>query len=539
AIKSTALTPAKTRTLKWPGELEALLIEGKLGYAPIGAYLAYDVWTETTPELSSGTSFFSKKFYKLHNFLKGGTYRHHFEKPDEKYAVNPRITFKDIIGMNHAKEILSVIVKYMENPETFDGRKLTPEKGYLLTGPTRTGKTFIVEGLAGEIKEMYKRKGKRPEDFHFFVLNANFILQGGIKSLIEEAKALSPCILFIDEIDLLSLQRGSGNAALLSEFLTAMSGALENDPDKVVIIIAATNKPENLDIALRQRGRLGKEIRFEYPNYQERKEFFERRISKLANLNNFDIPQLARETEGKSFEDMNALIRTAFQRGILRGQTLTHKLLEASLDEEVRNIIMSDSTLSPEEKQLVAIHMAGQALAVVLLKNEQLAKVTIKPFLANVKEESAFDQFYKHELQQQKKIKNGRIYTFRQHDTKNINSYTQKLALCQQALAGFAAEKIILGACGYSNHPESGQQALDIATSIIAEGIDIHNQHFPQELKAKYLEKALALKKKCDEEITALLERHKEALQAITQALIEKETLTGKEVMEIAGLKVE
>ncbi len=282
----------------------------------------------------------------------------------------------------------------MEDPERFDRAKLTPEKGYLLTGPTRTGKSYLAEALAGEIKEMFKRTNKNPDDFNFFTLSASFILAEGIDVLIERAKKYAPCIIFVDEIDLLCLQRAGGNAVELSKFLTSMSGFLESDPEKVVIMIAATNRPQNLDTALRQRGRFGKELRFDYPGFNDRKELFTRRIGALANVNAFDIDKLARETEGKSYEDINALVRAAFQKGIINGEVLNQEALEKCLDEEVRNIIPSSNTEpSAPEQELIAAHQkAGQALAVMLLDGkEKLAKVTIKPYLTNLHEEAAWE----------------------------------------------------------------------------------------------------------------------------------------------------
>jgi ATP-dependent Zn protease len=506
------------------------------GAMPEVAFLSSALFASYALEATGAKNWVARQLSRFHNFMKGGVFYQQYEKPDDKYLVNPRITFRDIIGMDDAKETLSFIIKYMENPETLDRGKLTPEKGYLLTGPTRSGKTYIIEGLAGEIKEMFKRKGKRPEDFNFFSLNASFVITEGIRNIIDRAKLLAPCILFVDEIDLLGLQRAGGNPTMLSEFLTAMSGCLETDPDKVVIIIGATNKPENLDFALRQRGRFGKEIRFEYPKADERKAFFVHRLGRLANINNFDIDKLVRETENRSFEDLNAIVKSAFQRGILRGSALNQPLLENALDEEVRNIVMNSKSvdLSEREQKLIAVHQAGQALATVLLGNQKLAKVTIKPYLAKIKEESVVDHFYVPEENQQKKIKYGKIYTFHGHDTKNINGLQQKAALCKEMLAGYAAEKIVLGSCGYGYQPELGQQALDVAKSIVAEGVDLNQ--LPNELKNKYYEKALALKITYEQEIAQLLAKHKDALLAITDALLKQQTLTGDEVARIAGL---
>lgn len=527
----------KTHPLNWFGNFHNFCSDKTNGNAAFAPYLFGVMWTDFLAESSTTLNTISNKLNSIHNKLKGGTYA---EKPEQKFLFKPRFMFKDLVGLDHAKETLSFIVKYLEDPERFDRARLTPEKGYLLTGPTRTGKSAMAEALAGEIQEMYRRKGRNPDDFKFFVLTAPFIMQEGIASIIEQAKKLAPCILFIDEIDLLSLQRIEGvDKSMLSQFLAGMSGCLEVDPEKVVIMIAATNKPENLDKALRQRGRFGKEIRFEYPGFADRKKFLVRKIGALANIDNFDIDQLVLETEGSSFEALNAMTRAAFQRGIVKGQTLAQSMLETCLDEEIRHIIMRDdlSSLTEQEKELIAIHQAGHALATLLLGNKvslRLAKTTIQPFLTELQEELPGWGYYTRDDQKQKKIKYGRTYAYHTQDTKNINRLADKLTICKICLAGDVAETILLDGSGYGYDTESVQNAFDIAKSVVAEGIKI--EELPEVLRVEYQRKALALKQTCQDEVAKLLQEHKEQLQAVAKALLEKKILTGQEVANICGI---
>jgi cell division protease FtsH len=311
-----------------------------------------------------------------------------------------------------------------------------------------------------------------------------------------------------------------------------MSGCLENnDPSKPVIIIAATNKPENLDIALRQRGRFGKEIRFEYPSAKERRDYFMQKLNTLAiNTDAFNVEQLIKDTEGCSYEQMNALIRSAFQKAKINGELLTQAHLDEALDREIRHIIMAPlREINENEKRLIAAHQAGLALAVMLLNgNQKLSKVTIRPFLTEIREESVWDQYYLSEDQKQKKISYGRIYTHHDHDTVNFDSFNEKINTCKILLAGHAAETILLGSCGYSYHPEVSQRAFDIAKSIVLQGIDINT--LPDDLKTQYIEKALALRKTYEQEIMALLSAHKDALKLIADALQERETLSYEDI---------
>lgn len=503
------------------------------GAMPLGKYLmagfAYSMFKD---KLTLATDWASKRIENAHNGMRGGAFKK--TANDNEVMIEPKVKFDDLVGMDHAKDVLSMIVKYIEDPERWDRSKLTPEKGYLLTGPTRTGKSFIAEALAGEIREMMKTQGRNPDDFKFFVIKSSFIKQHGIANVLNMAKNESPCVLFIDEIDLLRLQRASGDTDLLNEFLVAMSGCLESDPKKQVIVLAATNKPENMDEALKQRGRFGKEIRFEYPSFNDRKSFLTKRLSPLAiSLDSFDIDKIAHETEGRSFEDLNALVRKAFQRAKIMGTSLSQELLEEAIDTEIRNIIFDSSKQLPENEQnLLAVHQAGHTLVASLLDiGQQMSKVTIRPVLAKLKEELPWDAHYKDDNEKQKTIEHGKIFLNHNHDTLQIFSRERKINLCKMNLAGHIAEEVLLGSCGYSHHTHDTEQALQIAKSIVFEGLV--PERLSKNKQDELFDKSFELLNACKAEVRQLLEQHKETLARLTKALKEELTLDAAQVAAI------
>lgn len=478
----------------------------------------------------------TKRFKALSNRLKGGIYR---TKPiriagASKMRREAKVRFKDLVGMENPKAIFDDILKYIEDPERFERAGLSPKKGYLLAGPTRTGKSYFAEALAGEIKNILDRQGK--DSKHAFLsISAEDVLECGIDKLVRFAKSNAPCVLFIDEIDLLGLQRAGGNATTLSKFLSSMSGCLERDPDKQVIILAATNKPENLDVALRQNGRFGETIYFEYPTLKERVIYLVKMLQKRSvDIKSFDITQLAKETEGCSFEDLKSMINLAFQRAKIIGLRVNQELIEQALDQEVRKIVLHDNkTVPTQEEHLIAVHQAGHALATELLdSNFNLAKVTIKPVGIQVKEESIWSDYYKEDDdKKQIPVERGKIFTYRGNDTLKVDSYQEKINQCIIECAGHAAEKLIFGSSSYCYHGQDKQRVLKIAKALVLEGLD--EEQLPKEVKARMFDKALDLVKKCEEKAIKLLTEHKETLAAISKTLSAAKTLTADDIRSI------
>lgn len=491
-----------------------------VGGLTLGAYMS--TWRDTVKP------WITKKGITAWNFMRGGAYEQ--KNINGVWDFEPKVNFDDLVGLDEVKEAFSFIVEFLDNPEQYLRIHAAPETGWLLTGPTRTGKSFSVECLCGQIARMLKKRNRNGE-FKFWKVDAALINQYGITDILETAKANAPIVLFIDEIDLLGLQR-VGNNQLLSQFLTSMQSTMDTNPSKQVIIIAATNKPETLDKALRQNGRLGKEIRFEYPSFKYRKKYLTQELNNMAlDLSTFDLDSLAFKTEGKSFEDLRALIRTAMVRAWMRGYPLSQALLEESLDTEIRHIIMTDRKDLPEnEKRVLAAYFAGQALAFTLLDtNAKLDKVTIKAVMTDLKEETQWDEYLqKDEKEKQQKIKYGAIFTKFLSDTIKLSSYDQNINEIKILLAGFAAEEILFSSSSFKCHPENSNFAYRLIESMVFGGLD--PQRLSKNVYKELSDKTYSLFVQYKQEITQLLRQHKDKLELLADALINQSTLTDTQV---------
>jgi len=487
-----------------------------------GSYIS--AWIQLKPWLS-------RKVNRLWNSCLGGAYKK--KAVEGIWDWNPTARFKDVVGLDEVKERLSFIIRFIENPEKYLLMNTAPERGILLTGPTRTGKSFIVEALVGEIKDMFEAQNRK-SDFKAWKVDSHIIQQYGIADILDTAKSNAPIILFIDEIDLLGLQR-VGNNQLLSQFLTSMNTSLDSDPSKQVILIAATNKPETLDKALRQYGRLGKEIRFEYPAFRFRKIYLEREFNNMAlDTSQFDLNVLAQKTEEKSFEDLRAIIRSAMILSWTRRQPLSQKLLEESLDTELRHIIMVDRKELPYfEKHILSVHFAGRALAMTLLDTPAaLDKVTIKAVMTNLREEAQWEEYMqKNERDKQQKIIHGDIFTKYLHDTIYLSSKEKIVNKIKSLLAGFMAEELLLGSCSYTCHPKNSEQARILIEQLVFEGYDPHK--LSKRVYQQLADKVYDLLVQYRHEVKELLAENHDALLAITNTLQERDTLTATEILEI------
>jgi AAA+ superfamily predicted ATPase len=465
------------------------------------------------------------------NLLRGGEYLNTFQPG--LVAMDPQTTFDDMVGQEEVKEAFRSLIEYVSDPEKLMRLEAMPEKGWLLTGPTRTGKSFSVQCLCGEIKRLLAQRGMS-DKVKYYDIPATLINEFGVKSILEEVYRNAPAIIFLDEIDLLGLQR-VGNNKLLHDFLTAMQSSMNADPSKIVIVIAATNNPENLDKALRQNGRFGKEIRFEYPSRKYRTQFILRELSNMAlNLKEFNIDVLVDKTDGKSFEDLKRVVRNAMTRSWMYGISLTQELLEESIDTELRGIMKHNrKELSVEELRIIATHFAGMGIAGLTLQTHQkLDEITIYPRMMEIKEEGVWQNFEKKdEKEQQKKIEYGAYLTRQSHDT--INAKNKMLIMNEAILliAGFAAEELLLGSCGFSCHPDDSKKAYKLIEDLVFGGLpeDKLAKNIREELKSK----AYALFKECHSSALNLLKEHQNALIAIVDELLKKQLLSAKEIRAI------
>jgi cell division protease FtsH len=436
----------------------------------------------------------------------------------EHYA--PRITFDDIVGLHDQKKELRPIINYLLNPELFEKTGTSVEKGYLFYGPSRTGKTYLAEALAGELVHKHGKK------LAFVKIKGGDLRYVGIKKVLEVVKKFAPCIVFIDELDLLNLQRDQ-NTQLLEEFLTGM----RTDDGKQVVFLAATNRIDHIDHALLQPGRFGKIVTFENPPFADRKEFFNFEL-RMRNIShpNIDIDRLALETENCTYGDLASILNHALTKAMQSRQVLGYDHFESGIDTFKRKILDAPLNIPESEKAVIAAHLAGHALAYALLpSSEKLHKVTMQPIQKRIVEEKAWMS----DLTVAKKITTfGDVFTLHQINTGGFDSYEQKMNKVKALLAGHAAEKLLLGATAYNYHEDYDAARVELE-SLVFRGIKKDQLSRPM-LDAKS-DEVQQLIKTCEDQVTAFLIQHRPALERLAAKLKTNTILTAQEVTEIIG----
>ncbi len=474
-----------------------------------------------------------KKISVWLNQSKGGSYLKEADRIDEK---TEKVRFDDVHGHDEIKRYFQFLVNYLEDSETHDRQGVRPSRGILCIGDTRTGKTYCINAFLEEVNQMLLSTGQIGK-FRLIKPSVLRIKIEGMERILREAKAKAPCILFIDEIDLLDLQR-TGENRTLSEFLTAMGDAVNsNDSKRQIFIIAATNCPETLDKALRQPGRFGKELRFEYPNFKDRIHFIRSKVKEFIlpeQEQSFDFEKLAHYTNEQSYEAMNLFIKDAMMKAKINNNgELTQQHLESALEENIFHIIPAHSKDIPhQEKQILAAHFAGKAVALSLLDaNMKLAKVTIKQVMTELKEKAMGSHLWDSKNKEQQRFEYGKVFTYCEQDSINMQTHQEKMSLIKLHLAGFVAEELLLGSCGYSCHVEDDTNiALSIAKSLAFQGVD--ESTVSKRMVQSCYDKAVEIKDTCMQEIRDLLSAHKETLSLIAQDLLKEQTLDSQHIKE-------
>ncbi|MCR4664841.1 MAG: ATP-dependent zinc metalloprotease FtsH [Paludibacteraceae bacterium] len=301
---------------------------------------------------------------------------HIFDK-DQK----DKVTFKDVAGLEGAKQEVEEIVAFLKNPEKYTNLGGKIPKGALLVGPPGTGKTLLAKAVAGEA------------DVPFFSMSGSdfvemFVGVGAsrVRDLFRQAKEKAPAIIFIDEIDAVGRARGKGaitggndeRESTLNQLLTEMDGFGTNSG---VIILAATNRAEILDPALLRAGRFDRQIHVELPDLQERKEIFGVHLKPLKLDNTVDVNFLSKQTPGFSGADIaNVCNEAALIAARHDRQTVGKQDFMDAVDRIVGGLERKNKILTDEEKRSIAYHEAGHATISWLLRwANPLVKVTIVP----------------------------------------------------------------------------------------------------------------------------------------------------------------
>ncbi len=291
-----------------------------------------------------------------------------------------KVTFKDVAGVDEAKEELQEIIEFLREPQKFQKLGGRIPKGVLLMGPPGTGKTLLARAIAGEANVPF-----------FSISGSDFVEMfvgvgaSRVRDLFEQGKKNAPCIIFIDEIDAVGRHRGAGlggghdeREQTLNQLLVEMDGFESNDG---VILIAATNRPDVLDPALLRPGRFDRRVVVSRPDVRGREGIFQVHTRKIPLAEDVDISVLARATPGFSGADLANLVNEAALLAARHSQKfVTMHDFESSKDKVLMGAERKSMIITDEEKKITAFHEAGHALLAALVPHaDPLHKVTIIP----------------------------------------------------------------------------------------------------------------------------------------------------------------
>lgn len=440
------------------------------------------------------------------------------------------VTFKDVAGEDEAKESLQEVVDFLHNPAKYTAIGAKLPKGALLVGPPGTGKTLLAKAVAGEAH------------VPFFSLSGSdfvemFVGVGAsrVRDLFEEAKKNAPCIIFIDEVDAIGKSRdshyGGGNderEQTLNQLLAEMDGF---DTSKGILILAATNRPEILDPALLRPGRFDRRVIVERPDLKGRVNILKVHAKGVMLDETVDLDAIALATSGAVGSDLANMINEAAILAVKNGRkAVSQKDLYEAVEVVLVGKEKKDRILSQEERRIVSYHEVGHALLSALQKHsEPVQKITIVPrtmgalgYVMQVPEEEKY-----------------------------LNTKKELEAMVVGLLGGRAAEEIVFGdvTTGASNDIE---KATKVVRAMITQygmsekfglmGLaNVEDQYLSGravlncgDATATEIDReVMVILKAAYEEAKRLLSEHRESLDKIAAFLIERETITGKEFMDI------
>ena len=460
--------------------------------------------------------------------LGGGSKSMDFGKSRAKLVEESRATFKDVAGLTEEKEEVQELIDFLKNPKKFTSMGARIPKGVLLVGPPGTGKTLLARAVAGEAKVPF-----------YYISGSDFVeLFVGIgasrvRDMFKQAKMNAPCLIFIDEIDAVGRQRGTGlggghdeREQTLNQLLTEMDGFGANEG---IIIIAATNRPDVLDPALLRPGRFDRQVTVSLPDKNARIEILKVHAKNKVLAKNITLEYLAKRTPGFSGADLENLLNEAALLAVRRNKK---EITMAEIDEATDRVLMGPAKVTKKytdkEKKLVAFHEAGHAVMGLKLDGaNEVQKITIIPrghaggYTMMTPKEESFN-YTKNELLE---------------------------SICG-LLGGRVAEEVTFGEITTGAHDDF-KKATKIARSMVTEygmsslgpmmleepdgntflGRDYtKNRNISDAVAHEIDEEMRSIINNCYEKTKKIISENKDLLSLIANTLLEEETITKEEI---------
>lgn len=455
-----------------------------------------------------------------------------FGKSNAKiYAENETgKTFADVAGQEEAKEALKEIVDFLHNPKKYADIGATLPKGALLVGPPGTGKTLLARAVAGEAH------------VPFFSISGSefvemFVGMGAakVRDLFKQANEKAPCIVFIDEIDTIGKKRDNGGFSgndereqTLNQLLTEMDGF---DGKKGVVILAATNRPESLDKALLRPGRFDRRIPVELPDLKGRVAILKVHAKQVKLSDNVDFDAIGRATSGASGAELANIINEGALRAVRQGRSVVSQAdLEESVEVVIAGYQKKDSGVSVDEKRIVSYHEVGHALVAACQSHSApVHKITIIPrtsgalgYTMQVDEGERFLMSKEEALNKIATFTGGRAaeeFMFGSITTGAANDIEQATRIARAMVTRYGmSDQFGMVALETVNNPYLSADTSMTCSPDTARMVDEEVIRIVKEQYAKAME---------------ILKANAGKLNEIAAYLLEKETITGEEFMEI------
>ena len=441
------------------------------------------------------------------------------------------VTFKDVAGQDEAKESLEEIIDFLHNPGKYTAIGAKLPKGALLVGSPGTGKTLLAKAVAGEAGVPF-----------FSISGSDFVEMfvgvgaSRVRDLFKEAAKVAPCIIFIDEIDTIGKSRdggkfGGGNderEQTLNQLLAELDGF---DPGKGIIVLGATNRPEVLDKALLRPGRFDRRITVDRPNLAGRLATLQVHTRNIKLAEDVNLEKIAQATAGCVGADLANLVNEAALRAVRKGRkAVNQEDLLVSFELVIAGAEKKGTVITEEEKRIIAYHEVGHALVAAKQKNAQpVSKITIVPhtqgalgYTLHLPEEEKFLMSKEDILAEIRTLLAGRSSEEIVCDTMTsgaANDIERATEMARNLVARF-------GMCD-----EFDMMALGTIQSQYLDGS--YSMTCAQETYAAADRETIKIIRQCHEEAKQILRDNRELLDKIAAYLLQKETITGQEMMAI------